>query len=147
MKASLLKQNSHFFKALGHARRLEIVCLLQGHQLTVNQIIQMTGLRQAAVSQHLIILKDLKLVSSEKIGKEVYYSLCIKSFTNLASFTKLLSLINPVEDAEPTVNDPICHMSLTPSSASYTSEYDGVRHYFCGKGCLKEFNGLHKGVK
>jgi len=140
MKSIIIKQNATFYKALGHAKRLEIIYLLQGHQLTVGQIIQMTALRQATVSQHLIILKELGLVCTEKIGKEIYYSLCIKSFTNLAEFTKNLSRLTPTGDSEPTVIDPICHMSLTPSTASYTAEYDGVRHYFCGKGCLKEFN-------
>lgn len=143
MKTSLLKQNSTYFKALGHTKRLEIITLLQGHSLTVNQIVQMTALRQAAISQHLILLKDLGLVSTEKLGKEIYYSLSIDRFAILATFTKTLTRINPVEDAEPIVIDPICHMHLTPSLASYTTEYDGVRHYFCGKGCLKEFHVSH----
>lgn len=147
MKTSLLKQNATYFKALGHVKRLEITCLLQGHQLTVNQIVQMTALRQAAVSQHLMILKELGLVCTEKIGKEIYYSLCIKSFADLSGFTKTLTRLTPVDDAEPTVIDPICRMHLTPSTSNYTKEYDGVRHYFCGKGCLKEFSSLHEGVK
>lgn len=146
MKASLLKQNAHLFKALGHTKRLEIICLLQGHQLTVNQIVQMTALRQSAVSQHLMLLKDLDLVCAEKIGKEIYYSLCQAPFTQLATLTKTLTRATPVEAAEPTVIDPVCHMHLTPSAASYTTEYDGVRHYFCGKGCLKDFSVLHKGA-
>ena len=106
----------------------------------------MTALRQAAVSQHLMLLKDLELVCTEKIGKEIYYSLCIKAFGELSGFTKTLTRLTPIEDTEPTVIDPVCHMHLTPSVASYTTDYDGVRHYFCGKGCLKEFNGSHKGA-
>lgn len=146
MKTSILKRNSAYFKALGHAKRLEIISLLQGHQLTVNQIAQMTALRQAAVSQHLILLKSARLVATKKIGKEIYYSLITQPFADLTVFTKTLTRLNPVDDAEPTVIDPVCHMHLTPSAASYTTEYDGVRHYFCGKGCLKEFNGSHKGA-
>lgn len=146
MKTSLLKKNATYFKAFGHAKRLEIISLLQGHQLTVNQIVQMTALRQAAVSQHLMCLKNAHLVTTQKIGKEIYYSLVIQPFADLAIFAKTLTRLNPVDDAEPTVIDPICHMHLTPSVASYTSEYDGVRHYFCGKGCLKEFNNVHKGA-
>ncbi len=143
MKASELKLASYHFKVLGHAKRLEIICLLQGHRLTVNQIVQMTALRQAAVSQHLMLLKSARLVATQKIGKEMYYSLAIDKFVGLSSFTKTLTRLTPVEDSEPTVIDPICHMHLTPSSASYTEEYAGVRHYFCGKGCLKEFHASH----
>lgn len=146
MKASILKANAKIFKVLGHSKRLEIVTLLQGHSLTVGQITQMAGLRQSAVSQHLIILKLAKIVCTQKLGKEMYYSLCVKSFSDLVNFTKNLSRVTPIEDAEPTVIDPICLMHLTPRMASYTTDYDGVRHYFCGKGCLKAFSGLHKGA-
>lgn len=146
MKTSILKQNSAYFKALGHAKRLEIISLLQGHQLTVNQIVQMTALRQAAVSQHLMLLKSARLVTTQKIGKEIYYSLVIQPFADLTVFTKTLTRLNPVDNAEPTVIDPVCHMHLTPRVTNYTSEYDGVRHYFCGKGCLKEFSSSHKGA-
>lgn len=143
MKASVLNTNARLFKTLGHAKRLEITCLLQGHSLTVGQIVQMTGLRQAAVSQHLTTLKDLGLVSADKIGKEIYYCLCSSPFADLTRFIKTLTRTTPLEDAEPTVIDPICLMHLTPSVASYTTEYDGIRHYFCGKGCLKEFHASH----
>lgn len=146
MKATILKANSRLLKVLGHSKRLEIACLLQGHSLTVNQIVQMSALRQAAVSQHLMILKAAKLLISKKLGKEIYYSLNKQAIEDISGFLHLLTRIHPIEDLEPTVIDPVCLMHLTPSSASYTTEYDGVRHYFCGKGCLKEFSGLHKGA-
>lgn len=130
-------------KVLGHTKRLEIVCLLHGHELTVNQIAQMTGLRQATVSQHLILLKRNGLVALHKIGKEIYYSLSADKFVSISLFIDSLTKVRPIEDAEPTVVDPICSMSLTPSTASYKSEYNGIRHYFCGKGCLKEFEKSH----
>ena len=146
MKASVLRNYARYFKSLGHTKRLEIITLLQGHSLTVNQIVQMTGLRQATVSQHLMILKENDLVSATKTGKEIYYTLSTRPYIELLTFTNNLTRAKPVEDAEPTVIDPICHMHLTPSTSDYTKEYDGVRHYFCGKGCLKEFIFLHKGA-
>ena len=147
MKAAVLKVNSKLLKVLGHAKRLEIVCLLQGHSLTVNHIVQMTGLRQSTVSQHLITLKLVKLVKTEKLGKEIYYSLNKQIIEDVSNFLHRLTKMQPIEDAEPTVIDPICLMHLTPRVASYTAEYDGVRHYFCGKGCLKEFGNLHEGAR
>ena len=146
MQASKQKQNATYLKALGHAKRLEIVCLLHGHELTVNQVVQMTALRQSTVSQHLMLLKQVGLVRQSKVGKEVYYSLTEDHFMSLSLFIDSLTKVKPMEDAQPTVIDPICQMKLTPHSASFTTEYDGVRHYFCGKGCLKEFNLEHKGA-
>jgi YHS domain-containing protein len=119
--------------------------LLQGHSLTVGQIAQMTALRQATVSQHLMTLKDQGLVACSQSGKEIYYTLSSGSIVGLATLTKSLTRVTPVEDAEPTVVDPICRMHLTPNSALHTTDYDGVRHYFCGKGCLKEFNISRRG--
>ncbi|MFH1244753.1 MAG: metalloregulator ArsR/SmtB family transcription factor [bacterium] len=143
MQLKILRGQSKLLKVLGHAKRLEIICLLQGHELTVGQIAQMTGLRQAGVSQHLMLLKKVGLVGSHQLGKEIYYTLNISTITTVADFIDSLTKPYSLEEAEPTVIDPICHMHLTPSSASYTSMYDGVRHYFCGKGCLKEFHAHH----
>ena len=144
MQSKELKQLSQSFKTLGHTKRLEIICLLHGHDLTVNQIVQMTALRQAAVSQHLMYLKAHKFVRSSKLGKEIYYTLNESIYKSLSIFTSSLSKSTPIQDSEPTVIDPVCNMHLTPSSANYTTEYDGVRQYFCGKGCRKEFYVSHK---
>jgi DNA-binding transcriptional ArsR family regulator len=145
MTPSQIGKNAKYLKALGHAKRLEIVCLLHGHELTVNQIVQMAGLRQATVSQHLMLLKDSGLVATSKIGKEAYYTLRPDRFTSLSLFIDGLTKSRPMNDAEPVVIDPICHMRLTPGTANYTAEYDGVRHYFCGKGCLKVFTSEGNG--
>ncbi len=134
MKANLLK-------CLGHTKRLEILSLLRGHSLTVGQITQMTGLRQAGVSQHLLSLKSYRLVTTQKQGKEVYYSLSRPTFSKIVD--ELRTFVTTNSSQEPKVTDPVCHMHLTPSSARYTCEYDGVRHYFCGRGCLKQFQQEH----
>lgn len=133
-------KNSNLLKALGHSKRLEIVCLLHGHELTVNQIVQMTGMRQAAVSQHLMSLKGVKLVQSKKLGKELYYTLVSNTLLNLSLFIDHFTKTRPLIEEEPKVVDPICHMQLTPSTAVCTTEYNGIRHYFCGKGCLTKFS-------
>lgn len=143
MRSSVFVKQASILKVLSHVKRLEIVCLLHGHELTVNQIIQMTGLRQATVSQHLISLKLVGLVQTSKVGKEIYYCLKPDKFATLSLFIDGLTKARPMNEVEPTVVDPICHMHLTPSTASYTADYDGVRHYFCGKGCLKEFHASH----
>lgn len=140
MKAIDIAKNARLFKSLGHNKRLEILCLLHGHELTVNQIVQMTDLRQATVSQHLMYLKTTKLVHAKKLGKELYYSLNDNTLLNLSLFLDHFTKNRPLVSDEPVVIDPICHMHLTPSTAACTTEYGGVRHYFCGKGCLKEFN-------
>lgn len=144
MQLPVIQSQSKLFKALGHSKRLEIICLLHGHELTVNQIVQMTLMRQAAVSQHLMYLKRTKLVHSKKLGKELYYSLESNTLFNLSLFLDHFTKSRPFLPDEPLVIDPICQMSLTPRTAACTTVYGGVRHYFCGPGCLKQFNEGHQ---
>ncbi len=35
--------------------------------------------------------------------------------------------------------DPVCGMEVDTESAKHTTEYEGERYYFCGKGCLLDF--------
>ncbi len=44
--------------------------------------------------------------------------------------------------ADPTtVTDPVCGMSVDPSTAKHRSENDGETYYFCSAGCLEKFEG------
>jgi len=147
MDSKNLRTHSRILKSLAHLKRLEIITLLHGHSLTVNQISQMTSLRQASVSQHLMELKGKGLAKSYKEGKEIYYTLSARSLTTLADFLRSLTRAKMISTTEPTVIDPVCHMHLTPTSASYSASYNGVRQYFCGKGCLKDFIALHQGAR
>ncbi|WP_026461178.1 ArsR/SmtB family transcription factor [Schaalia suimastitidis] len=63
------------FKALGNETRLTILCALDGRDLTVTQISDMTGISQPLASQHLRALREVHLVTGTRSGKEVVYSL------------------------------------------------------------------------
>ena len=41
--------------------------------------------------------------------------------------------------AAETVKDPVCGMTVNPVKAAGTTEYEGVRYWFCGKSCLAKF--------
>ena len=129
--------NAKLLKTLGHTKRLEIISLLRGHALTVNQISQMIALRQASVSQHLSLLKSSRLVSTSREGKEIYYTLNPAPLLTLSR--SLAELLSAHSSLEPAVTDPVCSMQLTPSRARYSLSHNGVKHYFCGRGCLKIF--------
>ncbi len=70
------------FKALKHEHRVEIVNMIfQNGRLTVTQILYKMKLshperniEQSVVSQHLAILRDVKLVKTQRSGKNVFYS-------------------------------------------------------------------------
>lgn len=35
--------------------------------------------------------------------------------------------------------DPVCGMQVDAATAKWTFEYEGTTYYFCGKGCMLEF--------
>ena len=63
-------------KALADATRMKIVKMLNEQQrmFCVNAIAHRLGISQSAVSQHLRILKQAKLVVGERKGYHVHYS-------------------------------------------------------------------------
>lgn len=62
-------------KALAHPSRLYMLEHLAQGTLCVKELTEMTGLDISTVSRHLSILKNSGLVSFEKKGKKVLYSL------------------------------------------------------------------------
>ena len=63
------------FKALNDPTRREILQLLQEKDMTAGEIAEQFHMSWPSVSHHLDLLKQAKLVTSEKDGQYVYYSL------------------------------------------------------------------------
>ena len=56
-------------------KRLEILNLLRGGEMTVGELAQHAGIRQANLSQHLGILRERGIVKTRREGVKIYYSL------------------------------------------------------------------------
>ena len=70
-------------KALAHPSRLMMVDELSGGERCVQELQAVVGADISTVSKHLSLLRDAGIVSSEKRGLQVYYSLsctCIVDF-------------------------------------------------------------------
>ena len=63
------------FKALNDPTRREILEMLQESDLTAGEIADKFHISFPSISHHLDLLKQAKLVTSEKEGQYVYYSL------------------------------------------------------------------------
>jgi ArsR family transcriptional regulator len=63
------------FKALNDPTRREILEMLQVKDMTAGEIADQFSMSFPSISHHLDLLKQAKLVSSEKEGQFVYYSL------------------------------------------------------------------------
>ncbi len=62
-----------FFKGLGDSTRLRIVQALLERECNVSELIQLIGIPQSNISNHLACLKWCGYISSRKEGTSVYY--------------------------------------------------------------------------
>lgn len=63
------------FKALNDPTRRRILELLQERDMTVGEIIEHFHISGPSISHHLDLLKQAQLVTSQKEGQYIYYSL------------------------------------------------------------------------
>jgi ArsR family transcriptional regulator len=61
------------FKALSDETRLKIISLLLEHSFCVGALAKQLGISEAAVSQHLQVLRKAGIVSGEKRGYYTHY--------------------------------------------------------------------------
>ncbi|WP_433944710.1 ArsR/SmtB family transcription factor [Paenibacillus sp. SN-8-1] len=74
-----LRECSPVFLALADPIRQDIIMMLTKHDsLNVAQIVERSPMSRSAISHHLKILRQAKLVTSTKIATEIYYSLDIE---------------------------------------------------------------------
>jgi len=69
------QEATDFLKALSHEGRLMILCSLAHGEKSVTELEQMLSSRQAAVSQQLARLRQERLITARREGKQIYYSL------------------------------------------------------------------------
>ncbi len=66
---------AQLLKALGNEKRLMILCLLAEGECSVGELNALLELSQSALSQHLAILRDERLVLTRREAQSVFYSL------------------------------------------------------------------------
>ena len=93
LRARPTKPYARLLKALGDETRLEIVGLLAAQQgeLCVCDVESHFDLRQPTISHHLRILREAGVVTAERRGTWVYYSLARDLAAKLRSFHALLA--------------------------------------------------------
>ena len=152
MYERLFYLQEEILKTLANHKRLEILQLLNNQELTVNQMVEMLGIPQSNVSQHLSVLRHLKLVTTRKDGLYVYYSLTDKRIAlvikQLREFLKVqyghepeIARITALDNNSiyPIVRDPVCGMRISVSEAGESLTLEDAHYYFCAQGCKDAF--------
>lgn len=74
----------NILRALSDETRLEIIEVLGGKEINVNDIAENCRVSRPTISHHLQVLKRARIVNSRKEGKEVIYSMNMSTMTSLA---------------------------------------------------------------
>ncbi len=75
MPDNLRRFKAAVFQALSHPTRVALVEALSDGEKSAGALIEQLGLEQANASQHLAILRAKHIVTTRRVGNQVYYSL------------------------------------------------------------------------
>ena len=79
-----LEKAAFILRTIAHPTRLAVIEWLQQHdQLTVNQLVELTGCEQSLLSHHLSNMKLKGLLTAKKTGTSVHYKLKEKQLTQV----------------------------------------------------------------
>lgn len=82
--AEKLARVAEVLKTIAHPVRLVIIENLQnGKELSVTELMEITGVEQSSLSHHLIKMKDKGILSSRRDGKNIYYLLRDEHITQI----------------------------------------------------------------
>lgn len=71
----LFDLHARLCKVLTDPKRLQILAFLEGARRSVNEMAVKLGIRPSTVSQHLALMRQSGLLSTERQGTTIYYSL------------------------------------------------------------------------
>lgn len=83
-----IEAQAKIFKALGHPSRLLMVDALRNGEKCVCDLQALVGDDMSTISKHLSVLREAGIVSSDKRGTSIYYSLslcCLETFLTCTS--------------------------------------------------------------
>jgi len=69
------QKNAGIYKILANSKRLEILNLLKNGELGVEQILKVTKLSKANLSQHLALMRHNGLVKARRDGLNIFYTI------------------------------------------------------------------------
>ncbi|SDZ77962.1 DNA-binding transcriptional regulator, ArsR family [Arachidicoccus rhizosphaerae] len=82
-----MKKAALILRAINHKLRLQVIKLIQENEkITVTEIYVKLRLEQSVVSQHLAILRRAGLVTTQRDGKFIYYTINYNRMTELVTF-------------------------------------------------------------
>ena len=101
---SFLEEQTQILKVLTHPARVAILNILRDGEHCVCHMEAYLGLRQAAISQQLSILRDAGMVLDRRDGWNIFYRLSDISILKLLDEAAALTGLTNLEPAAPSVD-------------------------------------------
>lgn len=86
-----MEQVVQIFKALGDETRLKILIILSGRRICAKGIAKHLNISEAAVSQHIKVLKEAGIIVGVKTGYYVHYELQEQVLLELKNFIEQMN--------------------------------------------------------
>ncbi|OGM10415.1 hypothetical protein A2Z67_02940 [Candidatus Woesebacteria bacterium RBG_13_36_22] len=77
----IYQRNAEIYKLLANPIRLEILDILKDREVSLDELSERVGIRKPNTSQHLAILRYLKVVTVRKEGQKAFYKIVDKRIT------------------------------------------------------------------
>lgn len=72
---AVYERNAEIYRVLANPKRLEILNSIKSREATVNEISELLGIRRVNASQHLTILRHLRVVTVRRDGRNAFYKI------------------------------------------------------------------------
>lgn len=102
-----MNQIVQIFKALGDETRLKILIILSRRRICAKGISKHLNISEAAVSQHLKVLKDAGIITGEKYGYFVQYNVHKSALLKIIKFIEQMNDSNNTYSNNFEINMPI----------------------------------------
>lgn len=75
-----------YMKILANRSRLLVMCKISREPHSVSELVALTGMSQPALSHQLAKLREEGMVSTERKGKQIYYSVASPALADLVEY-------------------------------------------------------------
>ena len=93
--------NDEFFQALSNPYRREIIKLLRWKNLSAGEIVAQFDIAQPTISRHLDVLKKAEIVTSERKGNQIIYSLNLSAMQEMFVYMSELFAFQKEKEVKP----------------------------------------------
>lgn len=85
MKKEVFEFHAEFCKTFSNPKRLEILDLLKSGEMRVSALTEKLGVPKANVSQHLTVMRMMRILKARRDGANIYYRIANTKITQACS--------------------------------------------------------------